>query len=45
MANRNIAKFSQYLPPQDDAFMMGKKEGQTEKVGCWIAENVKLRFN
>ena len=44
-ANRNIAKFSQYLPPQDDAFMMGKKEGQTEKVGCWIAENVKLRFN
>ena len=44
-ANRNIAKFSQYLPPQDDAFMMGKKEGETEKVGCWIGENVKLRFN
>lgn len=44
-ANRNIAKFSQYLPPKDDAFMMGKKEGESEKVGCWIGETVKLRFN
>lgn len=43
-ANRNIAKFSQYLPPEEDAFMMGKKEGQTAKVGCWIGETVKLRF-
>jgi hypothetical protein len=44
-ANRNIAKFSQYLPPKDEAFMMGKKEGQTAKVGCWIGETVKLKFN
>lgn len=44
-ANRNIAKFSQYLPPKDEAFMMGKKEGQSAKVGCWIGETVKLRFN
>lgn len=44
-ANRNIARFSQYMPPKDDAFMMGKKEGQTETVGCWIGESVRLRFN
>ena len=44
-ANRNIARFSQYMPPQDDAFMMGKLEGATETVGCWIGESVRLRFN
>ena len=44
-ANRNIARYSQYMPPQDDAFMMGKQEGQKEKVGCWIGETVSLRFN
>ncbi len=43
-ANRNIARFSQYLPPEEDAFMMGKKEGQSAQVGCWIGETVKLRF-
>ena len=44
-ANRNIARYSQYIPPQDDAFMMGKKEGDREKVSCWIGETVTLRFN
>lgn len=44
-ANRNIARFSQYMPPQDDAFMMGKKEGESDQVGCWIGESVRLRFN
>ncbi|MDX1478293.1 MAG: hypothetical protein R3301_11350 [Saprospiraceae bacterium] len=44
-ANRNIARFSQYMPPEEDAFMMGKKAGQTETVGCWIGEPVRLRFN
>lgn len=44
-ANRNIARYSQYMPPQDDAFMMGKKEGQKEQVTCWIGETVTLRFN
>lgn len=44
-ANRNIARFSQYMPPEEDAFMMGKKAGQSETVGCWIGETVRLRFN
>lgn len=44
-ANKKIATYSEHIPPEDDAFMMGKKEGQTEQVGCWIAESVKLRFN
>jgi hypothetical protein len=44
-ANRNLAKFSQYLPPKDEGFMRGEKTGQVVKVGCWIGESVKLRFN
>ena len=44
-ANRNIGKFSQYLPPKEDAFMQGVKAGQSAKVGCWIGETVKVRFN
>jgi hypothetical protein len=42
-ANRNIAKFNKYIPPKDDAFMQSKKEGDMEKVGCWIGETVRLR--
>lgn len=44
-ANKKIATYSDHIPPQDDAFMMGKAEGQTVQVGCWISESVKLRFN
>ncbi len=44
-ANRKIATYSQHLPPQEDAFMMGKKEGQTDQAGCWVGETVTLRFN
>ena len=44
-ANKKIATYSDHIPPQDDAFMMGKAEGQSEQVGCWIGETVKLRFN
>ncbi len=44
-ANKKIATYSDHIPPQEDAFMMGKSEGQTEQVGCWIGESVKLRFN
>lgn len=44
-ANKKIAIYSDHIPPQDDAFMMGKSEGQKEKVGCWIGETVTLRFN
>jgi hypothetical protein len=44
-ANKKIATYSDHIPPQDDAFMMGKSEGQSEQVGCWIGESVRLRFN
>ena len=44
-ANKKIATYSDHIPPQDDAFMMGKTEGQSAQVGCWISETVKLRFN
>lgn len=44
-ANKKISTYSDHIPPQDDAFMMGKAEGQSAQVGCWISETVKLRFN
>jgi tetratricopeptide (TPR) repeat protein len=44
-ANKKIATYSDHIPPQDDAFMMGKAEGQKDQVGCWIGESVTLRFN
>jgi hypothetical protein len=44
-ANKKIATYSDHIPPEDDAFMMGKSEGQTEQAGCWIGESVRLRFN
>ncbi len=43
-ANNRIAKYSSSKPDKETAFMMGYKEGQTVKVGCWIGETVKLRF-
>jgi hypothetical protein len=42
-ANRSIAKFNQYIPPKDEAFMIGVKDGESIKVGCWIGETVRLR--
>jgi tetratricopeptide (TPR) repeat protein len=44
-ANRSIARYSQYIPPQDDVFMRGKKRGDRESVPCWIGETVALRYN
>jgi hypothetical protein len=44
-ANKKIATYSDHIPPEDDAFMMGKTEGQSAQVGCWIGETVRLRFN
>lgn len=43
-ANRNIAKFNKYIPPKAEAFMQSKKEGDSETVGCWIGETVRLRL-
>lgn len=44
-ANRNIAKYSQYMPPQEEAHMRDVSSGTTVSVGCWIGETVKVRFN
>lgn len=44
-ANRNIAKYSQYMPPQEEAHMRNVSSGTSVSVGCWIGETVKVRFN
>lgn len=43
-AQKSINRFNQYIPPKDDAFMQSKKEGDSDKVGCWIGETVRLRL-
>ena len=43
-ANRKIGIYSKSKPAKEDAFMQGFTEGKVLKVGCWIGENVKLRF-
>lgn len=43
-ANRKIGIYRKSMPTKDDVFMRGK-QGATEKVGCWIGETVKVRFN
>ena len=43
-AGEKIGLYNQSIPSQDDVFMRGK-EGATEKVGCWIGETVKVRYN
>ncbi|MBK9254730.1 MAG: tetratricopeptide repeat protein [Saprospiraceae bacterium] len=43
-ANERIGAYSGSLPEKADGFMRGVSEGQSATVGCWIGENVKLRF-
>lgn len=43
-ANQRIGSYSNSLPDGAEAHMRGVKEGQTETVGCWIGESVRLRF-
>ncbi len=43
-ANSRIAKYNKSRPAKADAFMQGKKAGDSVKVSCWIGETVKLRF-
>ena len=43
-ALERIGLYSKSMPEREDAFMMKKKEGDTETVGCWIGETVKLKF-
>ena len=42
-AGRKIGLYRGSMPTKDDVFMRGKS-GKTEKVGCWIGETVKVRF-
>lgn len=43
-ANSKIAKYSAYKPDKETGFMMGVKEGQKVKTGCWVGETVQIRF-
>lgn len=43
-ANRKIGIYSGSIPPKEDVFMRNKQDG-TDKVGCWIGETVKVRYN
>jgi hypothetical protein len=44
-ANTRISKYRSAMPSQNDGFMRGVNAGQTIKVGCWIGESVKVRYN
>lgn len=44
-ANKRLSKYRSSMPAQDEGFMRGVKAGQSAKVGCWIGETVKVRFN
>ena len=44
-ANSRLGKYRASMPAQDEGFMRGVKAGQSVKVGCWIGESVKVRFN
>jgi len=43
-ANRKIGTYNGSLPEKQEGFMRGVKAGQTVRVGCWIGESVKMRF-
>jgi hypothetical protein len=43
-AGKKASKYRSSLPDSNEGFMRGVKKGDTEKVGCWIGENVKVRY-
>ncbi len=43
-ANKRIANYSRSKPDKEAGFMMGVKEGDKQKVGCWIGETVTVRY-
>lgn len=43
-ASKKIGRYLAARPDQSEGFMRGVKEGQTAKVGCWIGENVTVKF-
>jgi hypothetical protein len=44
-ANERISRYLSSRPSYEDGHMLGKTEGQTVQIGCWIGETVTLRFN
>lgn len=44
-ASERLRKYRGSMPSQDEGFMRGIKSGQTVKVGCWIGESVRVRYN
>ena len=43
-AGKKVSKYRSSLPDSNDGFMRGVKAGDTQKVGCWIGESVKVRY-
>ena len=43
-ASKKAGKYRSSLPDANEGFMRGVKKGDTQKVGCWIGENVKVRY-
>lgn len=44
-ANERISRYLSSRPSYEDGHMLGKSEGQSYQIGCWIGESVTLRFN
>lgn len=44
-ANERISRYLSARPSYEDGHMLGKTEGQSYSIGCWIGETVTLRFN
>ncbi len=43
-ASSKMGKYRASFPMKDDGFMRGVKAGASQKVGCWIGETVKVRY-
>lgn len=42
-ANKNIRRYTQYMPTKEDIFQRSLKEGQSFRVPCWIQETTTIR--
>lgn len=42
-ANKNIRRYTQYMPSNEDIFQRGLSKGQSFRVGCWIQETTTIR--
>jgi len=43
-AQKQINKYTQYLPTSSDGHMHSVKEGESVKIGCWIQRTTRARF-